>query len=75
MVNNGYDGRLTMVRIGNNEITLLVNDNDRGSDINPQGAQQPIEIAEANLKKVEAKRQIIEANLTLRRVQTRVEAS
>nr|YP_010945339.1 CF1 subunit epsilon [Salsola heptapotamica]UGN11138.1 ATP synthase CF1 epsilon subunit [Sclerolaena napiformis]UGN11223.1 ATP synthase CF1 epsilon subunit [Sclerolaena napiformis]UNZ11936.1 CF1 subunit epsilon [Salsola heptapotamica] len=62
-------------RIGNNEITILVNDAERGSDIDPQEAQQTLEIAEANLKKAEGKRQVIEANLTLRRARTRVEAS
>nr|YP_009415672.1 ATP synthase CF1 epsilon subunit [Polyspora speciosa]YP_010527255.1 ATP synthase CF1 epsilon subunit [Polyspora tonkinensis]ASM42621.1 ATP synthase CF1 epsilon subunit [Polyspora speciosa]UXR13491.1 ATP synthase CF1 epsilon subunit [Polyspora speciosa]UXR13579.1 ATP synthase CF1 epsilon subunit [Polyspora tonkinensis]UXR13665.1 ATP synthase CF1 epsilon subunit [Polyspora speciosa] len=61
-------------RIGNNEITVLVNDAEKSSDIDPQEAQQTLEIAEANLKKAEGKRQIIEANLALRRARTRVEA-
>ncbi|XP_048493845.2 ATP synthase subunit beta, chloroplastic [Beta vulgaris subsp. vulgaris] len=62
-------------RIGNNEITILVNEAEKGSDIDPQEAQQTLEIAEANLKKAEGKRQVIEANLALRRARTRVEAS
>nr|YP_009462348.1 ATPase epsilon subunit [Schrebera arborea]YP_009633950.1 ATPase epsilon subunit [Schrebera trichoclada]AUT85198.1 ATPase epsilon subunit [Schrebera arborea]QBS48896.1 ATPase epsilon subunit [Schrebera trichoclada]QBS48984.1 ATPase epsilon subunit [Schrebera trichoclada]QBS54357.1 ATPase epsilon subunit [Schrebera trichoclada] len=61
-------------RIGNNVITVLVNDAEKGSDIDPQEAQQTLEIAEANLIKAEGKRQIIEANLALRRARTRVEA-
>nr|YP_009407263.1 ATP synthase CF1 epsilon subunit [Drosera regia]ASA46244.1 ATP synthase CF1 epsilon subunit [Drosera regia] len=61
-------------RIGNNEITILVTDAEKGSDINPEEAQQMLEIAEANLKKAEGKRQTIEANLDLRRAKTRVEA-
>nr|QGA84623.1 ATP synthase CF1 epsilon subunit [Adenanthera pavonina] len=61
-------------RIGNNEITVLVNDAEKGSDIDPQEAQQTLEIAEANLSKAEGKRQTIEANLALRRARTRVEA-
>ncbi|XVF44473.1 hypothetical protein PTKIN_Ptkin02bG0123700 [Pterospermum kingtungense] len=61
-------------RIGNNEITILVNDAEKGSDIDPQEAQQSFEIAEANLRKAEGKRQTIEANLALRRARTRVEA-
>ncbi|KAL0294394.1 UNVERIFIED_CONTAM: ATP synthase epsilon chain, chloroplastic [Sesamum calycinum] len=61
-------------RIGNNEITVLVNDAEKGSDIDAQEAQQTLEIAEANLRKAEGKRQIIEANLALRRARTRVEA-
>nr|YP_009568985.1 ATP synthase CF1 epsilon subunit [Physena sessiliflora]YP_009569436.1 ATP synthase CF1 epsilon subunit [Physena madagascariensis]QBC68903.1 ATP synthase CF1 epsilon subunit [Physena madagascariensis]QBC68979.1 ATP synthase CF1 epsilon subunit [Physena sessiliflora] len=71
---------LTMVlmggfaRIGNNTITLLVYDAEKGSDIDPQEAQQTLEIAEANLRKAEGKKQIIEANLTLQRARTRVEA-
>ncbi|KAI5683716.1 hypothetical protein M9H77_04944 [Catharanthus roseus] len=73
--------RLTMAlmggfaRIGNNEITVLVNDAEKGSDIDLPEAQQTLEIAEANLRKVEGKRQTIEANLALRRARTRVEAT
>nr|YP_010962256.1 ATP synthase CF1 epsilon subunit [Tongoloa elata]WNH40876.1 ATP synthase CF1 epsilon subunit [Tongoloa elata] len=60
-------------RIGNNEITVLVNDAEKSSDINSQEARQALEIAEANLRKAEGKRQKIEANLALRRARTRVE--
>ena len=59
--------------IGNNEITVLVNDAEKGSDIDSQEARQTLEIAEANLRKAEGKRQKIEANLALRRARTRVE--
>nr|QVV96699.1 ATP synthase CF1 epsilon subunit [Illigera grandiflora] len=62
-------------RIGNNEITILVNDAEKGTDIDPQEAQRTLEIAEANLSKAEGKRQTIEANLALRRARTQVEAS
>nr|QNH70811.1 CF1 subunit epsilon [Veratrilla baillonii]UGV23576.1 ATP synthase CF1 epsilon subunit [Veratrilla baillonii] len=61
-------------RIGNNEILVLVNDAETGSDIDPQEAQQTLEIAEADLRKAQGKRQTIEANLALRRARTRVEA-
>lgn len=61
-------------RIGNNEITILVNDAEKSIDIDPQEAQQTLKIAEANLNKAEGKRQKIEANLALRRARTRVEA-
>ncbi|CAN6440729.1 unnamed protein product [Victoria cruziana] len=61
-------------RIGNNKITILVNDAEKGSDIDPQEAQQTLKIAEANLSKAEAKRQVIEANLALRRARAQVEA-
>ncbi|XP_040966352.1 NAD(P)H-quinone oxidoreductase subunit 5, chloroplastic [Gossypium hirsutum] len=50
-------------RIGNNEITILVNDAKKGSDIDPQKAQQALEIAEANLRKAEGKRQTIEIGI------------
>nr|YP_010720123.1 ATP synthase CF1 epsilon subunit [Gymnopetalum chinense]UTM09956.1 ATP synthase CF1 epsilon subunit [Gymnopetalum chinense] len=74
------DGWLTMAlmggfaRIGNNEVTILVNDAEKASDIDPQEAQQTLEIAEANLRKAQGKRQTIEANLALRRARTLVEA-
>nr|YP_010129853.1 ATP synthase CF1 epsilon subunit [Arisarum simorrhinum]QKJ80359.1 ATP synthase CF1 epsilon subunit [Arisarum simorrhinum] len=61
-------------RIGNNEITVLGNDAEISTDIDPQEAQQALEKAEANLSKAEGKRQAIEANLALRRARTRVEA-
>ncbi|MBA0631615.1 hypothetical protein Godav_000474 [Gossypium davidsonii] len=64
----------SFARIGNNEITILVNDAEKGSDIDPQEAQQALEIAKANLRKAEGKRQTIEANLALRWARTRVEA-
>ncbi|MCR2847971.1 hypothetical protein KN825_15550, partial [Weizmannia coagulans] len=54
--------------------TVLVNDAEKGSDIDPQEAQQTLEMAEASLRKAEGKRQIIEANLAVRRARTRVEA-
>nr|YP_010921266.1 ATP synthase CF1 epsilon subunit [Werauhia gladioliflora]WIL94007.1 ATP synthase CF1 epsilon subunit [Werauhia gladioliflora] len=61
-------------RIGNNEITILGNDAEMSTDIDPQEAQQALKIAEANLSRAEGKRQMIEANLALRRARTRVEA-
>nr|YP_010183962.1 ATP synthase CF1 epsilon subunit [Scoliopus bigelovii]QVG62808.1 ATP synthase CF1 epsilon subunit [Scoliopus bigelovii] len=74
------DQRLTVAlmggfaRIGNNEITILGNDAEISTDIDPQEAQQVLEIAEANLSRAEGKKQAIEANLALRRARTRVEA-
>nr|WKF49998.1 ATP synthase CF1 epsilon subunit [Iris serotina] len=61
-------------RISNNEITILGNDAEMGTDIDPQEARQALEIAEANLSRARGKRQAIEANLALRRARTRVEA-
>ncbi|GKE61633.1 ATP synthase CF1 epsilon subunit, partial [Tanacetum coccineum] len=55
---NGNDGALMggFARIGNNEISVLVNDAERSGDIDPPGAQQALEVAEAALRKVEGKR-------------------
>ncbi|GFP83140.1 ATP synthase epsilon chain chloroplastic [Phtheirospermum japonicum] len=50
-------------RIGSNEITVLVNDAENGSDIDPQEAQQTLEIPKANLRKAEGKRQIIDISI------------
>nr|YP_010214087.1 ATP synthase CF1 epsilon subunit [Cecarria obtusifolia]UBN07812.1 ATP synthase CF1 epsilon subunit [Cecarria obtusifolia] len=61
-------------RIGNNEITILVNDAEKSNDIDPQEARQTLEIAEANLRKARGKRKRIEAGLALSRARTRVEA-
>jgi F0F1-type ATP synthase epsilon subunit len=48
-------------RINNKEITILVNDAEKSSDIDSQEAQQTLEIAKASLRKAESKRQRIEA--------------
>lgn len=61
-------------RIGNNEIIILGNDAEISTDIDPQEAQEALEITKANLRKVKGKRELIEANLALRRARTRVEA-
>ncbi|GFQ07149.1 ATP synthase epsilon chain chloroplastic [Phtheirospermum japonicum] len=51
-------------RIGSNEITVLVNDAEKGSDIDPQEAQQTLEIAETNLRKAKGKRQTMREGLS-----------
>nr|QBX01838.1 ATP synthase CF1 epsilon subunit [Pelargonium praemorsum] len=61
-------------RIGNNEITVLATAAEKGSEIDPQEAQQTVEIAEDSLRKAEDKRQRIEAKLALERARTRVKA-
>nr|YP_009400537.1 ATP synthase CF1 epsilon chain [Vanilla aphylla]QHD19643.1 ATP synthase CF1 epsilon subunit [Vanilla shenzhenica]BAX88150.1 ATP synthase CF1 epsilon chain [Vanilla aphylla] len=61
-------------RISNNEITILGNDAEMSTDIDPQEAQQTFEIAEANFSRAEGEKQAIEFNLALRRARTRVEA-
>ncbi|GJS63957.1 putative ribonuclease H-like domain-containing protein [Tanacetum coccineum] len=56
-----YDQWLTMAlmggfaRIGNNDITVLVNDAEKSGDIDPQRSSQILEIVEAALRKDEGK--------------------
>lgn len=59
----------------NNEMTILVNDAEKGTDIDPREAQRILEIAQANLSQAEGKRQRIEANWVIRRARARVEAT
>nr|YP_009647985.1 ATP synthase CF1 epsilon subunit [Cycas szechuanensis]QWK46661.1 ATP synthase CF1 epsilon subunit [Cycas bifida]UBX38471.1 ATP synthase CF1 epsilon subunit [Cycas taiwaniana]QBZ38422.1 ATP synthase CF1 epsilon subunit [Cycas szechuanensis]UNV38237.1 ATP synthase CF1 epsilon subunit [Cycas szechuanensis]WHS16290.1 ATP synthase CF1 epsilon subunit [Cycas bifida] len=61
-------------RIDNNKITILVNDAEKGIDIDPREARETFRIAEADLARAEGKRQVIEANVALRRARTRLEA-
>ena len=61
-------------RIVNNEIIILGNDGELGSDIDPEEAQQALEIAEANLSKAEGTKELVEAKLALKRARIRVEA-
>nr|QBX01807.1 ATP synthase CF1 epsilon subunit [Pelargonium karooicum]QBX01808.1 ATP synthase CF1 epsilon subunit [Pelargonium karooicum] len=61
-------------RIRNNEITILATAAEKGSDIDPQEAQQTLQIAEDSLRKAEDKRQRIEAKLAIKRASTRVKA-
>ncbi|KAL6491923.1 hypothetical protein OROGR_033955 [Orobanche gracilis] len=62
------------VIIDNNEITVLVNDAEKDGNIDPQEAQQTLEIAEANFRKAEGKREILRQILALQRARTRVAA-
>ncbi|KAL8191566.1 hypothetical protein R6Q57_028297 [Mikania cordata] len=63
---NGFDGGFA--RISNNEITILVDNAEKSSDIDSQETQQTLEIAEATLRKAEGKKQTIEANLSLNKI-------
>ncbi|KAL2549272.1 ATP synthase epsilon chain [Forsythia ovata] len=55
-------------RIGNNEISVLVNDAEKGSDIDPQEAQQTFKIAQANLRKAEGKSCIFVTNRSMEEI-------
>nr|YP_009233160.1 ATP synthase CF1 epsilon chain [Torreya fargesii]YP_009371179.1 AtpE [Torreya grandis]YP_009673505.1 ATP synthase CF1 epsilon subunit [Torreya parvifolia]YP_009922014.1 ATP synthase CF1 epsilon subunit [Torreya jiulongshanensis]YP_010138402.1 ATP synthase CF1 epsilon subunit [Torreya fargesii var. yunnanensis]YP_010138484.1 ATP synthase CF1 epsilon subunit [Torreya jackii]YP_010390319.1 ATP synthase CF1 epsilon subunit [Torreya taxifolia]QGU93363.1 CF1 subunit epsilon [Torreya nucifera]Q len=61
-------------KIDNNEITLLVNNAERGMDIDPREAQESYRLAKADLAQAEGKRQAIEADVALKRARTRLEA-
>ena len=74
MVNGGSVEWFCKTRIVNNEIIILGNDAELGSDIDPEEAQQALEIAEANLSKAEGTKELVEAKLALRRARIRVEA-
>nr|YP_003934086.1 ATP synthase CF1 epsilon subunit [Geranium palmatum]YP_009250236.1 ATP synthase CF1 epsilon subunit [Geranium maderense]ACH47699.1 ATP synthase CF1 epsilon subunit [Geranium palmatum]ADJ66385.1 ATP synthase CF1 epsilon subunit [Geranium palmatum]AKI85024.1 ATP synthase CF1 epsilon subunit [Geranium maderense]AMY96064.1 ATP synthase CF1 epsilon subunit [Geranium maderense] len=63
-------------RIANNEIIIFAHDAEKGSDIDPQEAQQTLQIAEDGFRKAKAegKGQTIEVKQALTRAQTRVNA-
>ncbi len=58
----------------NNEIIILGNDVELGSDIDQEEAQQALEIAKANMSRAEGTKELVEAKLVLRQVRIRVEA-
>nr|YP_009380041.1 ATP synthase CF1 epsilon chain [Chamaecyparis formosensis]BAX56569.1 ATP synthase CF1 epsilon chain [Chamaecyparis formosensis]BCA77469.1 ATP synthase CF1 epsilon chain [Chamaecyparis formosensis]BCA77552.1 ATP synthase CF1 epsilon chain [Chamaecyparis formosensis]BCA77635.1 ATP synthase CF1 epsilon chain [Chamaecyparis formosensis]BCA77723.1 ATP synthase CF1 epsilon chain [Chamaecyparis formosensis] len=62
-------------KIDNNEITLLVNNAERGIDIDLQEAQENFRLAKADRARAEGKRQAIEADVDLKRARTRLEAA
>nr|YP_010572876.1 ATP synthase CF1 epsilon subunit [Juniperus osteosperma]UZH44314.1 ATP synthase CF1 epsilon subunit [Juniperus osteosperma] len=62
-------------KIGNDEITLLVNNAERGIDIDLQEAQESFRLAKVDRARAEGKRQAIEADVALKRARTRLEAA
>lgn len=76
-----YDGQWsTMALMGgfamvdNNQVTILVNEAERATEIDPQEAQKNFQTAKANLTQAEGKKKIIEANLAFKRAKARLEA-
>ncbi|XP_057823497.2 ATP synthase epsilon chain, chloroplastic-like [Cryptomeria japonica] len=61
--------------IDNNEITLLVNNVERGIDIDLQEARESFRLAATDRARAEGKRQAIEADVALKRARTRLEAA
>nr|UPO65426.1 ATP synthase CF1 epsilon subunit [Cosmarium impressulum] len=60
--------------IENNQLTILVNEAEKGSDINLEEAQQSFDLAQESLNQATGKKQTIEANLAFQRAKARLEA-
>nr|NP_569635.1 ATP synthase CF1 epsilon subunit [Psilotum nudum]Q8WI12.1 RecName: Full=ATP synthase epsilon chain, chloroplastic; AltName: Full=ATP synthase F1 sector epsilon subunit; AltName: Full=F-ATPase epsilon subunit [Psilotum nudum]AGC26799.1 ATP synthase epsilon chain [Psilotum nudum]BAB84222.1 ATP synthase epsilon subunit [Psilotum nudum] len=60
--------------IDNNQITILVNEAEKSSEIDPEEAQETFQKAQANLTRAEGKRKTIEAHLAFKRAKARLEA-
>lgn len=60
--------------VDNNQMTILVNEVEKANEINFQKAQEIFQMAQDKLAQAEGKKQIIEANLTLKRAKARLEA-
>jgi F-type H+-transporting ATPase subunit epsilon len=60
--------------IENNQLTILVNEAEKGSDINPEEAQETFALAQESLNQAAGKKQTIEANLAFQRAKARLEA-
>jgi F-type H+-transporting ATPase subunit epsilon len=60
--------------IENNQMTILVNEAEKASEIDLREAQDIFEKAKSNLTQAESKKQIIEANLAFKRARARLEA-
>nr|QHB78931.1 ATP synthase CF1 epsilon subunit [Diplazium poiense] len=61
--------------IDNNQITILVNEAERATEIDPDEARRIFKMAQADLAKAEGKKRVIEANSALKRAKARLEAS
>nr|YP_010613827.1 ATP synthase CF1 epsilon subunit [Andreaea regularis]QTT78485.1 ATP synthase CF1 epsilon subunit [Andreaea rupestris var. fauriei]WAS08572.1 ATP synthase CF1 epsilon subunit [Andreaea regularis] len=60
--------------INSNRMTILVNEAEKAIEINPREAQETFQIAQNKLAQAEGRKQVIEANLTLKRAKARLEA-
>nr|QYB21623.1 ATP synthase CF1 epsilon subunit [Halocarpus bidwillii] len=61
-------------KIDNNNVTVLVNNAERGIDIDLQEARENFRIAKADLARAQDKKQAIEADVALKSARTRLEA-
>jgi F-type H+-transporting ATPase subunit epsilon len=60
--------------IENNQLTILVNEAEKASDINPEEAQKTFDLTQENLSSATGRKQTIEANLAFQRAKARLEA-
>lgn len=60
--------------IENNQLTILVNEAEKGSEIDLEEAQQAFDSAQESLNQASGKKQTIEANLSFQRAKARLEA-
>nr|QHB78354.1 ATP synthase CF1 epsilon subunit [Diplazium crenatoserratum] len=61
--------------IDNNQITILVNEAERATEIDPDEARKIFKMAQADSAKARGKKRVIEANSALKRAKARLEAS
>jgi F-type H+-transporting ATPase subunit epsilon len=60
--------------IENNSLTILVNEAEKGSEIDPEQAQKAFQEAQKGLSEATGRKQTIEANLAFKRAKARLEA-
>jgi F-type H+-transporting ATPase subunit epsilon len=60
--------------IENNQLTILVNEAEKGSEIDLEEAQQAFDLSQESLNQATGKKQTIEANLAFQRAKARLEA-
>lgn len=61
--------------IDNNQVTILVNEAERATEIDPDEARRTFQAAQADSAKAGGKKRVIEANLAFKRAKARLEAS
>lgn len=60
--------------IESNQLTILVNEAEKASDIDPEEARQTFESAQETLNNAKNRKETIEANLAFQRAKARLEA-
>nr|YP_010310940.1 ATP synthase CF1 epsilon subunit [Bolbitis laxireticulata]UNA61872.1 ATP synthase CF1 epsilon subunit [Bolbitis laxireticulata] len=61
--------------VDNNQVTILANEAERATEIDPDEARETFQMAQADSTKAEGKKSVIEANLAFKRAKARLEAS